>query len=370
MELGIYENFPNKLHLEPTTRCNARCPQCPRTFAASMLTDPRLKMVDWNPEDLKRVLDDDFFKNLDAVLINGNYGDIVMHPNPKELIEVLLNKKLVNIHINTNGGALNTEFWSWLGSQQNVIVEFGIDGLKDTHHLYRRNTVFEIVMKNTKAFIDAGGNAIWAMTVFRHNEHQIEECRNLATKYGFKSFKHRPTTRFNKRDYIVLDNDMNEAYRLEPASAVAKRFKDRKRDEIKSVSEINISELKPSFPTKSKTIKCLVADSPSVYLSASGKLYPCCWTGWSHESSLMKGINSSFVETFYKNLGYDTDFNDVIKNKISDIINSGIFTRIEESWYSKNQFDICKKTCAVHSNMNHQYDNSNIEKISEKQNEV
>lgn len=373
MNLGIYEALPAKLHLEPTTRCNARCPQCPRTFAASMITDPRLKMVDWNPEELKTVLEDEFFKNLDSVLINGNYGDIVMHPNPKELIKVLLNRNLSLITINTNGGALSSEFWSWLGSQKDIVVEFGIDGLKDTHHLYRRNTVFEVVLKNAKDFIDAGGHATWAMTVFKHNEHQIKECYDLAKDYGFKSFKQRPSTRFNSLgDYIVLDNNMKEAYRLEPASIIASRFKDKKKSKYKKIEipkayEIDISEFKPPISNlKSRSIECLVANPLSVYLSASGKLYPCCWTAYNHETSLMRAINSSFIETFFKKLGYDKDFNDVRKNKISDIISCGIFTEIENSWYSNDQFDICKKTCALRSNMNYQFKNSDINEISEK----
>lgn len=376
MELGIYESLPIRLHLEPTTRCNARCPQCPRTFSASMMTDPRLKIVDWDPEDLKIVLEDEFFKNLKSVLINGNYGDIVMHPRPKELIKVLLNKKLNYVVINTNGGALNTEFWSWLGSHRNVIVEFGIDGLKDTHHLYRRNTVFEVVMKNAKAFIDSGGLAVWVMTTFRHNEHQIEECRKLAKEYKFKQFKQRPSTRFYYRDYIVLDNNMNEAYRLEPASKIADRYSNRKKAqykkvEIPKVSKIDIKEFDNPISSKAtRAIECLVSNHPSVYLSASGKLYPCCWTANKHEQSLMGGINSSFVQTFHKTLGYDVDFNDVMKNKISDIVKSGIFKEIEKSWYSKNQFDACKETCAIRSNMNYQHDNSTTEKINEKENEV
>lgn len=373
MEIGIYEDLPIKLHLEPTTRCNARCPQCPRTFAATMITDPRLKIVDWKPEDLKTVLEDDFFKKLKLVLINGNYGDIVMHPNPKELIKVILDKNL-SLNINTNGGALNSEFWSWLGSQKNVEVEFGIDGLKDTHHLYRRNTVFEVVMKNAKSFIDAGGRARWAMNVFKHNEHQIEECRNLAKEYGFKSFKQRPSTRFSKRDRIVLDNDMKEAYRLEPASVIEKKFKHKPKSEYETVgipnpkfSEIDVNKFNNFEPQmRSRAIHCLVSKPLSVYLSAGGKLYPCCWTAYSHERSLMKEINSSFVETFHKKLGYDLDFNNVMKNKISDIVSSGIFTEIEESWYRKNQFDICKQICGTNSNMIYQYKNSSIYKIKEK----
>ena len=378
MELGIYPTLPKKLHLEPTTRCNARCPQCSRTYLGSLITDPRLEMVDWNPIDLEKTLADPFFKELEGVIVNGNFGDIVMHPNPKELITVLLNRGLKEIVIHTNGGGLNTEFWSWLGSKPNVMVQFGIDGLKDTHHLYRRNTVFEVVMKNAKAFIDAGGIALWAMTVFKHNEHQVEECRKLATEYNFKYFRERPSTRWDiAKDYIVLDNDMKESYRLEPASYIANRFKNFPKDvqlkskiKIPEVSEFDLNKLKPAQPSLNIcAIECLVAEESFVFLSAKGNLYPCCWVGSDHENSLMKNTDSSFVQTFYKDLGYDLDFNNVLKNKISDIIKSGLFTKIEDSWMTRNQFDICQRTCRTRSNMKHQYKNSKIYIMKEEKSE-
>ena len=52
-----------------------------------------------------------------------------------------------------------------------VKVTFGIDGLQDTNHLYRISTNFDKIIKNAKAFIDAGGFAKWHMLVFEHNEH-------------------------------------------------------------------------------------------------------------------------------------------------------------------------------------------------------
>lgn len=366
MNLGIYKTLPEKLHLEPTSNCNARCPQCPRTFRSSLLTDPRLNITEWDPADLKAVLEDKFFKKLKSVLVSGNYGDIVMHTKPKEFVQTLLDLNIYRIVINTNGGALSKDFWRWLG-KSGVIVEFGIDGLEDTHHLYRRNTRFEVVIKNAKTFIEAGGIAIWSMTVFKHNEHQIEECRNLSEEYGFLYFKERPSTRWSKKDQIILDSNMKESYRLEPASIVKSRFEDLKRDEYKKVeiptaSQINILSAPPlSESLPAREIKCSVAEDKSVYLSADGKLYPCCWTAISHKSALFGDKKySSFVQTFYKDLGYDIDFNNVLKNNITDIINSGLFAEIEETWYSNKQFDVCRKQCSANSNWNYQLNNSNI----------
>lgn len=369
MNLGIYENYPTKLHLEPTTNCNARCPQCPRIFYSSLLTEPNLKITEWVPEDLRSVLKDNFFQNLKEVLINGNFGDIVMHTKPRELVEVFLDLNMSSINIHTNGGGLSTEFWRWLGSQNNVTVEFGIDGLEDTHHLYRRNTRFEVVMKNAKAFIEAGGSACWVMTVFKHNEHQVDECKYLANQKGFKYFKQRPSVRWASRDVVVLDANMNELYRLEPASSVEERFKHLERTKYEKMTQpaaydVDISYLKPMKEIDFVfEIDCSVIKDNSVYLSADGKLYPCCWTSLNHQKNLMQNKSNSFVETFVKKYGYDPDFNSVLKNKISDIIDSGLFREIEETWYSNKQFDACRRQCSVNSNWYYQLNKSDVKSI-------
>ena len=71
------------IHLEPTSKCNAKCPQCPRNvFGSSHLLD-NLQEEDFPIE----LLDQIDIPVLIDVLINGNYGDIVMHSKPKEFID-------------------------------------------------------------------------------------------------------------------------------------------------------------------------------------------------------------------------------------------------------------------------------------------
>ena len=40
-------------------------------------------------------------------------------------------------------------------------------------------------MENAQAFINAGGRARWDYIAFAHNEHQIDEARQLAEDMGF-----------------------------------------------------------------------------------------------------------------------------------------------------------------------------------------
>ena len=53
-------------------------------------------------------------------------------------------------------------------------VWFAIDGLEDTHSIYRQGTNWKKIIDNVMTFVDAGGKARWDMLVFQHNEHQVE----------------------------------------------------------------------------------------------------------------------------------------------------------------------------------------------------
>lgn len=367
LDIGIYNSYPRHLHLEPTSDCNARCPQCPRTLLGTLHTNPNIEIAEWTPEETKKVLSDDFFKHLKKILINGNLGDIVKHSTPKEFLEEVIKKDVI-VEIRTNGGALKTEFWSWLGTQPNVIVEFGIDGLADTHHLYRRNTRYDVVIKNAKAYIDAGGYASWAMTVFKHNENQVDECRELSKEFGFKQFKARDTTRWRAKDQKVFDKHLNYEYSLEPASSV-KYLTDNKEEyslskeymqkRINTVHKFNASVLPPINAVKGNNVSCLVNKSSSVYLSADKKLWPCCWTANEAQSSVYENNNSPFAQKIYKELGYDINFNNVVLHSISDVLATGIFKIIEESW-SGDCFSSCAHTCSKQSAWDTQLKNTKI----------
>src|SRR6056300_1606520 len=97
---------PNFLTIEPTSECNARCPQCPRTHDTTLETDPHLVIDEWTPEQMKKFLSSEYCEDVHAAHINGNYGDIVMHSQPKELLQTLFDRD-VGVTISTNGAALN-----------------------------------------------------------------------------------------------------------------------------------------------------------------------------------------------------------------------------------------------------------------------
>ncbi len=63
-----YEDI-RRVSVEITSRCNAACPQCPRT------DNPILPAAELKMEDIERIFPKEFCSRLDLVYMCGNYGD-------------------------------------------------------------------------------------------------------------------------------------------------------------------------------------------------------------------------------------------------------------------------------------------------------
>ena len=66
-----------RVHVELTTRCNARCPMCMRNYRGydynSGYPDTELGLV-----DIKNILYPEFLQQLEHVNFNGNLGDFAL----------------------------------------------------------------------------------------------------------------------------------------------------------------------------------------------------------------------------------------------------------------------------------------------------
>lgn len=232
------------LHLEPTDVCQAACPLCARE------TNPDFNKLDANHhlrvEHIQRLYTEAQLKRLKKVFMCGDYGDPAAGKHTLDLYRYFrsLNPNIV-LGMNTNG-AIQTTFW-WHGlsqilNQPNDYCVFSIDGLEDTNHVYRKNVNWNKLMANAEAFIAGGGSAHWDMLVYKHNQHQVEACKQLAKDMGFKWF----------------------------------RAKVSKRPMIKGL-EAPINWQMPVV--KTGAIKCHATQEKSEYVDARGRKIPCCWLG-------------------------------------------------------------------------------------------
>lgn len=260
----------NHLHLELSSLCNARCPYCPRNFQgypANMgYTETNLDL-----ETVQKILPKEILSKVTFILVNGNFGDFVMNPQSVEILQYFRETAGTDckIEVHTNGGARDRHFWHRLG-ELGIRIHFGIDGLADTNHLYRQDTSFDLIMKNVQAFIDAGGHAIWGMTLFDHNRHQLTDVTALAAQMGFSEVRPRDTARdqgpvYNRQGQKIhwFVNDW--------------QWPDVIDDEF--VENVKQHTIKQSLTKVDREVECWAEKNKSVYIAADGHVYPCCWVG-------------------------------------------------------------------------------------------
>jgi len=265
------------LHLESTSICNAACPQCARFLRDGKTLDPRIIQKDLTLETIKEKLPVDFVRQLDKMFMCGNFGDPAA---AKDTLEIFRWFRDVNPNItlgmNTNGSLKTTKFWQELGeilNRQTDYCVFSIDGLEDTNHIYRRNTVWSKIVENVTAFISAGGRAHWDMLIFNHNQHQVTQAQQLAKELGFSIFRSKVSKRFLTKPIAGLEP---------PATQFEQII--------------------------SKDIDCYALKESSMYMDYEGNFWPCCWLASKHlhEAKVTKIENFSDIESVYHTTPFET----------------------------------------------------------------
>ena len=232
------------LHIEPTDVCQAACPQCAREINPDFNKSNAGRHL--RVEHIQRLYSERVIAGLDKVFMCGNYGDPAAGKYTLDLYRYFrsLNPNIV-LGMNSNGG-LQTTFW-WHGlaeilNQSEDYCVFSIDGLEDTNATYRKNVNWSKLMANAQAFIAAGGSAHWDMLVYKHNQHQVDECEQLAREMGFTWFR----AKVSKRPLTAgLEAPINWQLPIK----------------------------------KTGTIKCHALEEKSAYIDARGRSIPCCWLG-------------------------------------------------------------------------------------------
>lgn len=170
------------IHFDLNNICNLACPECGRTKFNNLITEK--KYLDFNKfsEWFKK----EELKNLKEISFIGSFGEPVSHPQIIEIIEYFHDwDTIVQIDIATNGSLKSTKFWESLAKYQKLRVIFGIDGLEDTNKIYRVNSNWKLIEKNYRAFIKAGGTAIWQFILFSWNKHQLDDIKKKSKEEGF-----------------------------------------------------------------------------------------------------------------------------------------------------------------------------------------
>lgn len=343
------------IHLEITSRCNAACPMCARNVLGGK-DNPYLPLTEISLQDFRLMMDAGrFLTHVDKLFMCGNYGDPVA---AKDTLRILQWCRQMNpgirLGMNSNASARDESWWWDAGlllSGSGDYCKFSLDGLEDTNHLYRRGTNWSRIMKNAAAFIEAGGKAHWDFIVFKHNEHQIEEARALSQAMGFDRFTVKKTGRFfsnakmaGKDHQEVHDRDGNVEYLIEkPADP-----------QWQNTALANEQALISRYGSMdayldATPVACKTAAEKSIYISAEGLVFPCCWTA-NQMYLWYQAERSSPVWKLIDAAG-GVDAINARKRPIDQIIEGPFFQSVEDSWGKPSckagKLKVCAKTCGT-----------------------
>lgn len=246
----------DRWHLEITSKCEIACERCMRTEKRGTF-----KITDLNIE-----LIDSVFSNLPSdknreVLLCGSRGDAIYHENFHGVVKTL-KKHGLRVHLNTNGSGFSQNWWqktlSYFDESDSIILS--IDGLADTNHIYRKGSQFETIEQLFPLIATARPSFIWKYIVFRHNQHQIDQARELAARTGFAEFLLTRSNRFGTKYNPQLTND-----HLEPNEKYVSDYISRARGERDTMRPLCLSRGN--------------IFSRGIYITAEGYMSLCCWTG-------------------------------------------------------------------------------------------
>ncbi len=335
-----YLEQPIKIQFELSTVCNALCLGCVRTdysFNDSKFTIPSKVYI-----DISTVFDLLKSKAMESVKVLefcGTIDEPLVHPQFLELLEgaYKINPEY-DIHIHTNGGMRNPEYFTKLANLLTKFYKydmlFSLDGLEDTNHLYRQNVNWSKCMENAEAFINAGGEPLWQFIIFEWNKHQVEEAETLAKKMGFKHFVSR------------YDRSIIQAEKLS--------FNDiqLRKQTAKSLTQYTqTKELYQKVKDKiSNPIHCNNMHKGMYFVSYDAKLWPCCFL----PNSLLQ-TDKTTVDEIRKRIfdNYGEKFNSLYDYNADKILQHKFYTSdLVESWSNKlgvgrkDKIFRCVQTCA------------------------
>ncbi|HSU16595.1 hypothetical protein [Longimicrobium sp.] len=351
-------------HLEPTTVCQAGCPMCARN--ACGVTAPGLGRAELRIGDVRTILPEPFVASLTGFDLCGAYGDPAAAADLPAIVAYVRGASpnaLITVY--TNGGIRSPGWWAsfanTLGAPGRVV--FAIDGLAETNGTYRRGVSFQKVVDNARAFIQAGGEARWEFLAFRHNEADIEGARALSEELGFREFSVKKTARFLEPLYEYIPEvqgqpDIDRFPVFDAGGAVVGYLEPPEDTGLVNASMVRYEELIARYGSldglfSATPIRCRVLDSASVFVSATGHAYPCCWTY----------VQATRAELFGFPAHADRQMADLVRQTggferldartlgLRAVVEGPLFSAIERSWSCGSVQDgrlrVCARACGV-----------------------
>jgi len=236
-------------HLEPTNICTLKCPGCARTRFIDQWPQ-HWKNHSINLDQLHEFLDIDL--NNKTVMLCGNYGDPIYHPEFHELVKGLKQRR-THLTIITNGSYRPADWWETTVSMldANDSVTFSVDGLPENFTKYRVNADWDTIHQAMQISVAAECKTVWKYIPFAFNENDISAAQQLGEKIGIDLFQFDPSDRF---DEATAQYQPHNSY-------LGSRYQSQQ-----SWKQNNTQTISP---------RC--ANNQHHYISADGFYSPCCY---------------------------------------------------------------------------------------------
>ncbi|GHO65947.1 hypothetical protein KSC_048390 [Ktedonobacter sp. SOSP1-52] len=174
--------LPRSIYIEPTSRCNEFCQQCPRTLLS------REEDRDLPFDEFRKIVDQ--FPVLDRVVLHG-LGEPLLNKDLPKMVRYLKDRGTY-VLFNSNGIALTEKKGGELIDAGLDEYRLSMDGSsRETYAHVRGVDAFEKIWRNVRAFVqlqkarDASKPAIslW-FTAMRENLHELPHLVELAAEAG------------------------------------------------------------------------------------------------------------------------------------------------------------------------------------------
>ena len=275
--------LPRSIYIEPTSRCNELCQQCPRTLLSR--EDDR----DLSFENFRSIVDQ--FPVLDRVVLHG-LGEPLLNKDLPRMISYL-KERGTYVLFNSNGIALTAR-------RGQALIDAGLDeyrlsmdgATRETYATVRGVDAFDKIWRNIKAFIlsqqeqDASKPAVslW-FTAMRENLHELPGLIDLASEHGVREIYLQRLVYFEEG----LAHSKQALFRRSTSEELAII-----RDGEQRCQERGIAFRAAGSATPTESIVRDFGDRPwsgcqrpytLTYITSSGNVLSCCFAPFGHRSA-------------------------------------------------------------------------------------
>jgi MoaA/NifB/PqqE/SkfB family radical SAM enzyme len=331
-----------KIELEITSNCNAACPGCARTQNPDILEIHSITL-----DDIKRIFPTPKHIKDKQFKFCGVLGDPAFNNECIDMVEYLTSFGGY-CQLSTNGGIQTADWWHRLGALSNrtrkVDVVFCVDGYRETNHIYRVNTVFDVIERNMESYARAGGTGTWMFIVFDHNEYELPLAEEHAKRLGFK-FATRTGMRNSIHDWIAVvrkkDGVKKRVVKEEVVITTTGEKEHSKKQEVIELQKFIENPKQEQTQEILNSIVCKLVHEGEIFIAADQTMWPCCFL-WDSYFKNKENIREKLEE-------YEQGWNCLTTKSINDVLQNIWFDEVLAlSWdpaHSKH-LDRCIRTCA------------------------